>query len=419
MFPASEIRKLASSEEMFAQSQTFFGSTAQLNGPVDIDAMSVAFDTLLQAHPVLGGHLERGPDGAHHIVVDDLLHPGIWVVHDADTPSSGTARMRLEQSVSLANLRLKLTDGRAELTLYTHHSLTDGQHNMRLLEELFSWYTDAVCTGRVDPVIADPAPEPLEVLLEQRGIRKQSRSGFERFMPAMFAYELPASTRNTAGGNPTFPTLVPVTRCRLTEGETRAVIAFSGDRRLSLNAVMAAAILLAEWQARDTPNIPIPYLSPVDLRLLLTPPVGATASTNPLGVATYLAEVRPNTDIADLANDIVETFRADLSDGVIQQSLLHFNLQYAGTPPGLPDLVIATYSGSVPAMRTPPNLSLDGLQTELHTASAAGVDMYTSWILGDRLQIDHHSHSPAPERTIEAIRSLLCALSSEGDWMTE
>ena len=64
MFPASEIRKLAPSEEMFAQSQTFFGSTAQLNGPVDIDAMSVAFDTLLQAHPVLGGHLERGPDGA-------------------------------------------------------------------------------------------------------------------------------------------------------------------------------------------------------------------------------------------------------------------------------------------------------------------------------------------------------------------
>jgi hypothetical protein len=416
MFSTSVIRKLAPSEEMFAQSQTFFGASVQLSGAVDVEAMSDAFDTLLQAHPVLAGHLERGSDGLHHIAVDDLLHPGIWVVGEGDLPSP---RMRLDQGAALANLRLKLTDGRPELTLYTHHSLTDGQHNMRLLEELFSWYTDAVCTGRVEPVIAEPAPEPLEVLLEQRGIRKQSRSGFERFMPAMFAYELPASTRNTAGGNPTFPTLVPVARCQLTEGETQAVTAFSGERRLSLNAMIAAAILLAEWQARDNPNIPIPYLSPVDLRLLLTPPVGATASTNPLGVATYLAEVRPNTNIADLANDIVETFRADLSDGVIQQSLLHFNLQYAGTPPGLPDLVIATYSGSVPAIRTPPNLSFDGLQTELHTASAAGVDMYTSWILGDRLQIDHHSHSPAPERTIEAIRALLCALSSEDDWMTE
>ena len=87
----------------------------------------------------------------HHIVVDDLLHPGIWVVEDADTPSSGTARMRLDQSVSLANLRLKLTDGRAELTLL-HPSQPDGwstQHG-DLSWELFSWYTDAVCTGRVD-----------------------------------------------------------------------------------------------------------------------------------------------------------------------------------------------------------------------------------------------------------------------------
>ena len=81
MFPTSVIRKLARSEEMFAQSQTFCGATAQLTGPVDVDAMSVAFDTLLQAHPVLAGHLEPGPDGPHHIVVDDFLHPGIWVAH--------------------------------------------------------------------------------------------------------------------------------------------------------------------------------------------------------------------------------------------------------------------------------------------------------------------------------------------------
>ena len=78
--PTSVIRKLARSEELFAQSQTFFGSTIQMSGAIDIDAMTVAFETLLQAHPVLAGHLERGPDGLHQIVVDDLVHPGIWVV---------------------------------------------------------------------------------------------------------------------------------------------------------------------------------------------------------------------------------------------------------------------------------------------------------------------------------------------------
>jgi hypothetical protein len=415
MFPTSVIRKLAPSEEMFAQSQTFFGGTVHLSGPVDVDAMSLAFDTLLRAHPVFAGHLEKGPDGLHHIAVDELLHQGIWVV-DREGPSS---RMRLDQGAALANLALKVADGGAELTLYTHHCLTDGQHHLGLLWELFTWYTDAVCTGSIEPVEAQPAPEPLEVVLEKRGIGKQSRSGFERLMEAMFAYELAPSERSTAGGNPTVPTRVPYASCRLTEQETQDVIAFSRDRRLSLNSVVAAAILLAEWRVRDTPHIPIPYLYPVDLRHLLTPPVDATASTNPLGVATYLAKIKQGTEIADLATDIVETFRADLADGLIQQSLLHFTLQYAGSPPGLPEIVMATDGGSIQGVPTPPNLAVDGLQTELHTASAAGVDLYATLTFADRLQIMHHSHSPQPEKTIEVIHSLLCSASGQDEWMSE
>jgi hypothetical protein len=143
MFPTSVIRRLAPSEEMFAQSQTFVGATVQLNGPVDSAAMSAAFDVLLQAHPVLAGHLETGPDGLHHIVVDDFLHPGIW---------TGTTRMRLDQTAALGNVRLVIGDGHAEVTLYTHHSLADAQHQFRLLEELFSFYTDLVCNGDTGPV---------------------------------------------------------------------------------------------------------------------------------------------------------------------------------------------------------------------------------------------------------------------------
>jgi hypothetical protein len=416
MFPVSVIRKLAPSEEMFAQSQTFFGASLQLSGAMDVDAMSAAFDTLLQAHPVLAGHLERGSDGLHHIVVDDLLHPGVWVVGEGDLQSP---RMRLDQAAALANLRLTLTDGSPGLTLYTHHAVTDGQHHIRLLWELLSWYTELVGTDRIESMEPQPAPESLEVVLEQRGITKQARSGFERLLPAMFAYDLPPSSRNTAGGDPGFPTLVPAAVCRLTERETRAVTEFSRDNRLSLNAVIGAAILLAEWKVRDTPNIPIPYLYPVDLRHLVTPPVDATASTNPLGVASYLAGITADTELADLATDIVETFRADLAEGVIQQSLLHFGLQYGGSPQGLPEIVMATDGGTVPALPTPPNLRPQGMQTELHTASAAGVDLYASLTFHDRLQIEHHSHSPRPDATIAVIRSLLCSIASEDDWMSE
>jgi hypothetical protein len=419
MFPASVVRKLARSEEMFAQSQTFIGGAVQLSGPVDVDAMSVAFDTLLQAHPVLAGHLEKGSDGLHQIVFDDFLHPGIWVVDAARTPSMDTARMRLDQSVSLANLRLRIAEGRTGLTLYTHHSLTDAEHHGALLMELFCWYTELVRDGRVDPVVAQAAPEPLEVVLEQRGIRKQSRSGFERLMSAMFAFELPPSARISAGGNPPLPAQVPAAGCRLTEHETQAVVGFARDHGLSLHSVVSAAILVAEWRVRDTPDIPIPYLYPVNLRLLLTPPVDATECTNPLGVAAYLAEIGEDTDLVELARDIVETFRDDLSDGVIAQSLLHFGLQYEGSPPGLPDTVMASDAGFLPALRTPPNLSLISVNTELHTASSAGVDFYSFVIFGDQLQIEHHSHTPGRERTIAVIRSLLCSVPAEDDWLAE
>jgi len=68
MFSTSVIRKLAPSEEMFAQSQTFFACTVHLRGPVDVEALGLAFDMLLQAHAVLAGHLDKRPDGLHDIV---------------------------------------------------------------------------------------------------------------------------------------------------------------------------------------------------------------------------------------------------------------------------------------------------------------------------------------------------------------
>lgn len=415
-FPTSVIRKLAPSEEMFAQSQTYFGGTVYLNGQVDIDAMFDAFDALLQAHPVLAGHFERGSDGLHHIVVDDFLPSGIRVVDKEDQPA---IQLRLDQAVSLVYLRVKPTGARTEVTLYTHHSLTDGQHHMGLVWELFSWYTDLVCTGDIEPVDSQPAPDPLEVVLEKRGVHKQSRSGFERLLPALYAYELPPSSRDTAGGNPDFPTLTPSARCQLTERETQDLIAFSRDRKLSLNAVIAAAMLLAEWQVRATPYIPVPYLYIADLRLLLNPPVDPTAATNPLGVATFLAEINPNTGIVDLATDIVDAYRTDLSDGVIQQSLLHYNLHYGGSPPGLPDPVMASHMGELPGLRTPPGVSVDGVRVNLYAANAAGVDFYFSLLVDGRLQIERHSHMPDPEKTIDAIQSLLRAVPAENNWMTE
>ena len=79
MFDSSPIRYLAPSEEFFAQSENFIGMTLTLSGPVMVEAMAEAFRTLLQVHPAHAGHLSRGPDGRHQIMVDDFEHAGIWL----------------------------------------------------------------------------------------------------------------------------------------------------------------------------------------------------------------------------------------------------------------------------------------------------------------------------------------------------
>jgi phenolphthiocerol/phthiocerol/phthiodiolone dimycocerosyl transferase len=423
VFPGSVIRKLSHSEEVFAQYEAFTALTVKLRGLVDVDALSEAFDAVVEAHPVLASHLEQNADGGWHLVADDMLHSGIWVVDGNNgmrsENASQNAEVRLDQRLFLWNLRLTLGDEVSELTAYLHHSVGDGHHFIGLLDELFSRYTDVVTTGDPGPVIPQPAPEPLEVVLRQRGINKLGLSGFERFLPVMFAYDLPTSVKPTLVANPGSPQAVPVARVRLTEQETADLVEFSRENRVSVNTVVAAAILLTEWRLRDTPHIPIPYCYPVDLRYFLSPPVSPTESTNLVGVATYLAEIGPDTDIIDLASDIGATFRADLADGVIQQSALNFGLAFEGTPPGLPPLVFCTDVSALPAVRTPAGIELENFKGQFYCSITVPLDFYGCGISGEHMVIENHGHSPAPKEPLEAIRSLLCSIPSEYGWVME
>jgi hypothetical protein len=412
VFASSVIRKLAPSEEWYAQSKTWSSITLCLSGPFDTDAMSVAFDALLQSHPVLAGHLETGSDGRHQIVVDDLLHPGIRTAGDFDRGSAETRGIRLDPNESVLNLMVGSSEGRTQLTLCAHHSLADGYHLAGLLLELFARYTDVVCTGGAGPVSVQPAPESLEAVLQHRGITKQPRSGLERFLPAMFAFELPPPRAQGPVSEHGAPVAVPVARGRLTERETTVLVEYGQAHGLFLNPLVSAAILLAEWRLRKTPDIPIPYVYVVDLRSILEPPVPAMGATNPLGMATYLATIKPVTKLVDLARDVAEAFRVDLSDGVIQQSMLHFKPQYDDTQRGLPDVVSSTNLGRTPVLRTPPMLHVDDWHTDIYRPSAI-FDMYSVGIFAEQLAVERHTYARQSQRSVDLVLSLLRAAATE------
>lgn len=415
MFGSTPIRYLSPSEEFYAKAESFISLTVTLRGPVDPGAMAEAFETLLRAHPAHAGHLERVADGRHQIMVDEYEHEGMWLEKFGDT---STERLP-KQSEALINLRLGLGEERSELTLFTNHALSDAHHSFALLDKLFGWYTDIVNGTGVGPVKTEPVPESLEAVLAERGIVKLQRFGLERFLPAMFAYELPPSKRNAGRVGPQL-VRVPSATCWLSREETQALAGVCADRRVSLNSLTAASILLAEWKIRETPHLPIPYIYPVDLRFRLTPPVGATEATNPVGMAMYLAEIRSDTDILDLARDIVGAFRADLAEGVIQQSFLHFGEQYQGNPPGLPDVVMATDGGKLPPLRTPRDLVVEQYDLGLLFAStSAGVDMYSAGTFDGRLMIIYNSNGPEPERYVAEIHKILAGVPSRYGQVTD
>lgn len=417
MFPGSVIRKLAHSEEVFAQYEVFTAVTVHLHGRVDADALAEAFDALVDAHPILASHLEQGPDGVWNLVGDDMMHAGIVV--DDTTKTSDTHEIKLDQSQTLLNMRLTLHESTSELTIFLHHSIADGHHGAGLFDELFSRYTDVVATGDPGPVVPQAAPQPLEVILEDRGVKKLGMTGVERFLPVMFAYDLPPSVKPALVATPGQPQPVPVTRIRLTEQETADLVEFGRENRVSVNTLVAAAILMTEWRLRETPHVPIPYVYPVDLRYFLSPPVAPTEATNLVGVATYLAEIGPDTDIVDLATDIGATFRSDIADGVVQQSGLNFGVAFEGTPAGLPPLVFCTDVSALPSVRMPEGIELETFQGQFYCSITVPLDFYGCGISGDHLVIENHGHSPERKDSLEAIHEFLCTVPSDYGWAVE
>lgn len=415
MFSGSVIRKLSRSEEVFAQYEVFTAVTVELRGRVDADALSEAFDALVDAHPILASHLEQSPDGGWNLVADDMLHSGIVVQERADD----VREITLDQTQTLLNLRLTLHDDASELTIFLHHSIADGHHGAGLFDELFSRYTDVVTTGDPGPVNPQPAPQPLEVVLEQRGVKKLGMTGVERFLPVMFAYDLPPSVKPTLVATPGLPQPVPVTRVRLSAQETADLVEFAHENRVSVNTVVAAAILMTEWRLRETPHVPIPYVYPVDLRYFLSPPVAPTEATNLVGVATYLAEIGPDTDIVDLATDIGATFRSDIADGVVQQSGLNFGVAFEGTPAGLPPLVFCTDVSALPDVRMPAGIELEGFRGQFYCSITVPLDFYGCGMSGDHLVIENHGHSRQRKDSLDAIREMLCTAPSDYGWAVE
>ena len=206
-------------------------------------------------------------------------------------------------------------------------------------------------------------------------------------MSAMFAYDLPPSRRAASDVKPSSPLRVPMAGCQLSQRETQNLIAFGRANKVGLNGLLSAVLLLAEWRLRGRTNIPLPVRLPGRFALRALSPLSATACTNPLGVASSLAEIDHNTDVVSLARDIVETFRADWPTGSSSSRCCTTARNKSGTAR------LARYR-HVDRRRYGASLThtarcgMTAAHDELFFAVNAGIDMYLSKVFAGQLVID-------------------------------
>ncbi|RJO79355.1 acyltransferase [Nocardia panacis] len=407
MTTATVIRPLAPSEEIFAPSAVYVGYGMRISGRPQWAALAQAFEALVRAHPVLGAHIADTELG--HVLLESSCTTPEFTLTDGD-PERLLTGASIDQRAALGTLCAVRDGERASITLATHHSIADATHSLALLRELWEYYRDLV-SGR--PIEARPHeyPRPVEDLLEERGIEKIPNPD-----PVPRA-TIPESDQCEAAEY----VLPRATRIHLTPARTAALREVGHRAGVTINSLVAAAVLATESVLRELPLNELIHSYSVDLRTRLTPRVGPTEGSNVLGFTSYAPAFAQPPTLLGLARDIHHHLRAELAAGVVQQSPLHLPDIAAAGPPRIPGVVLTTNWGRIPVPPTPPGLRCtDFRSTMIAKPDRTGrrpdkPDEGTCIIstFRDRLSIElHHPESTTPRhlRRAQLLESHLLGL---------
>ncbi|MFX0579405.1 phthiocerol/phthiodiolone dimycocerosyl transferase family protein [Nocardia nepalensis] len=336
------IRQLSPTESRSADGGRYVGYSTQLAGPVDLAAWQEAFAILRSAYPVLAARIGYTAAGQAVLETDDASPGVVSAPETADTdPLFGFPDL-CGRTSALSVVRHDV--GTSSVTLVTHHAIADGPHSLRLLADLWTYYT-GVIEGRPQQPVPHPYPESLETLLSERG-----------FVPEAPTWEMPP-TREPLRPRTTPPSR---TRVRFTADETDAL--HSAGRRLgtTINGLVSAALLQTAARTHGFDVSDLIHRYAINLRERVDPPIGLTEGTSVFGMVHFVAD--PAVDTSDagtaaLAGAIVDRLADELSTGRIQRAALAEALGPA-MPTASPMTVISTNLGTVPDLPTPTGVTV-------------------------------------------------------------
>ncbi|MGQ4596593.1 phthiocerol/phthiodiolone dimycocerosyl transferase family protein [Nocardia sp. R6R-6] len=345
---------LAPSEQRFVRHGTYTGRSVSVRGALDPAALQEAFATLRRAYPVVGCRIIENAVGQGYLLCADER---AWVpasVREGDVTEIGVPVV--DPVVQLAYVDVvRASADRWRVTLFVHHSVADAGLCVELLTRLWAYYTDIVQRVPIT-VVPHDLPRSLEWQVAARGIARAAVSGFEDVTNPLppEARDVPAGSARSGAS-----TLARPRRVRLDADVTARIVGLGRTGGVPMNGLITAALLRA--YARETAGgaTRLGCLYPVDLRTRLQPPVSASAGTNMAGLASFAAQVDPAASFLELAQSISARLAHDLSEGIVQQSVLHFPDYYGENRiHSLAGHIAVTNTGVVPQLRVPPAIHL-------------------------------------------------------------
>ncbi|WP_159845018.1 phthiocerol/phthiodiolone dimycocerosyl transferase family protein [Nocardia sp. CY41] len=410
------IRALAPSEQRFVRHGTYTGRSVSVRGALDVTALREAFAALRRAYPVIGCRINEDVAGQGYLLAADETAWTPVSVRQGDVAVIGIPAV--DPAVQLAYLDV-VGSGADEwrVTLFAHHSVADAGFCVELLSRLWDCYTGIVERQPINLVSHD-VPQSLEWYVAERGITRSATSGFEDV-----TQPLPPQARDvpTGSARPAPSTLTRPVRVRLNREATARILDLARNTGVTMNGLLTAALLRA--YARETVGgaTSLGCLYPVDLRTRLEPQVAATAGTNMAGSASFAARVDPAANPLELAQRIAARLARDLSEGVVQQSVLHFPDYYgASRIHSLAGHIAVTNTGVVPVFRTPPGIELTDYEivyVSAHPRPSAGASAavtFLAYTFAHELAVGVLGGGAHTDGLLEAVRAELTALSAAG-----
>ncbi|MEV7526516.1 hypothetical protein [Streptomyces sp. NPDC091371] len=361
--PALAGRLLAPSEAMHVEPTETVAYAVAVQGPLGVSALTRAFEASCRVHPVFTGCIRSEGASAELVMRDDRPVPAVQVRTTDGEPLPATRK--LDHAKDLIGLEVSRNGGRSSVTLLTDHSLADARASLALLAEIWGHYTDIIATGQPTPLEVQPIPESLESLLAHRGVTRLGRSGVEALFEPAPGPDLHKEARPAGAA---LAARQVRRRIRFTADTTSALVRLGQANGLSIHGLVSAAVMIAHAQvaAEGPREVAVPFMYPVDVRARISPPVEALAGTNIFGTVGFKRSVGADTDPLVLAKALLEELNESVSDGVVQQSQLHFTGPDNDAPPPpvqtpvvlAADTTMLTNWGRIPHLRTPGDLTI-------------------------------------------------------------